>query len=164
MDVKWVLVSLAINGAQEGAPQFSTAQECATVALELNAQIEINRNEALIGMPTYENTTNRKTSLDQVITGIVSFSENYKNYEVDDNVAVNLLRLGTELQQEASDLEELAFKGCDRHAKSSGKYPPLESACSRFYDARGQDQDALLEKDLNALPDLSVSCVPTVIQ
>ena len=55
MDIKWVLVTLALNGQHEDAPSFPTASECSQVALTVNSAIDQSRVEALIKMPAILN-------------------------------------------------------------------------------------------------------------
>ena len=161
MDIKWVLVTLALNGQHDDAPSFSTASECAQVALKINSSIDQSRVAALIEMPAYINQQARVDSQVAVLDAFSDFTENHAGSDLGEGAKIKLLSLATELKG-LGEAEKVAKMGCNRYADGTGKYQPITKACKAFEADRNNSQERLMKTDLTALPDSKVSCVPRV--
>ena len=161
MDIKWVLVTLALNGQHEGVPTFSTAEECAKTALKINEAIARDRLDALAMMPAYLNQRAKEISTGGVLDAFADFSINFTKSNMDESTTIKLLSLASKVKS-SNENESSAQMGCDQYEASIGKYQPITDACKAFEVARSQDANRLIKKDLAALPENSTSCIPLV--
>ena len=161
MDIKWVLVTLAMNGQHEGVPTFSTAAECSKTALKINEAIAQDRLEALAVMPAYLNQRAKGISTVGVLDAFADFSINFAKSDMDESATIKLLSLAVKVKS-SNENENAAQMGCDQYKAGIGNYQPITDACKAFEVARSQDTNRLMKNDLVALPESSASCIPWV--
>lgn len=162
MGIEWLLVTLALQGDHDGAPAFANAAECAELALKLNSEINKSRVAALTSMPTVSTLLDLSSAVTNVTYAIESFAESYKTANVDDTATVKLLRLPQQITNDTSRDKALAMSACDTHDESEGKYAPLEEGCFMLRGATSESPESLASRDIMALPDIQLSCIPVV--